>query len=170
MLTGRVSVANGATPTYSLVNPYTGIRSGSAVALVDSGDQRAIASPTLVAQTGAPQVSVEPVVGVDGRPTTAGLYLVDWDLGQAGYVHAVTPGRKPIYTLAMDTTALGVQGLIGRNLLQTGDFRYQGSIGQYTISLGVYLPPQVGVPARVWAPFLVLFGAGAVVMGALGLE
>ncbi len=166
MFTGSTSVSGGATPQYRVVNPATGARSSSAVALVDSGDQRAIASPTLIAKTGAPQVSVKPVVGVDGIPTTAPQYLVDWDLGPAGYVKAQEPGRAPIYTLGMDVSALGVQGLVGRNLLQTGTFVYAGNV--YALQLGSVRPPAAPAPARAWVAFAGLFALGALAVGAFG--
>ncbi len=168
MATGTVSTAYGATPQYSVVNPATGARSSRAVALVDSGDQRAIASPTLLAQTGAPQVSTKPVVGVDGAPTTAPQYLVDWDLGRYGYVHAIAQDGSLIYTLGMDTSALGVQGLIGRNLLQTGQFSYDGPAGTFSLALGSAPPPRTAAPVSSWAMFGLLFGLGALAVGAIG--
>lgn len=166
VLTGSVSVYSGATPIATIANPYTGARA-SGVVLVDTGDQRAIISPALLSQVGAAQVGTKPVIGVDGQPTTAGLYAVDWDLGAGGVVTAFAPGRQPIYTLGMDVSALGVDGLLGRNLLAGGEFHYLGAQGKYLLAIGVPAPAQAGGWTLV-LPFLGLFGAGAVVLGALG--
>lgn len=166
MATGSVSVADGATPSYYLVNTYTGAASRLAVALVDSGDQRAIASPTLLAQIGAQQVFTRSVVGVDGTPTTAGVYEVDWAIPGVGYVAALVPGREPIYTIGMDVSALGVQGLIGRNLLQTGSFVYAGAAGTYTLTLGVALPPLARPAAARVLPWVGLAGLGVAAFAA----
>lgn len=168
MATGTVSVSGGATPQYRLVNQVTGARSTASVALVDTGDQSAIASPALIAQTGAPQVAVKPVVGVDGTPQTAPQYLVDWDLGKFGYVPASAPGARPIYTLGMDISALGVSALIGRNILQTGYFGYNGAGDQYTLQVGTAPPPAKSAPASSWLAFGVIFGLGAIAIGAAG--
>jgi hypothetical protein len=168
VLTGPATSANGATPTFRLVNPYTGAMA-QGVALVDSGDQRALCSPTLLAQIGAQQVSTEQVVGVDGQLDTAGVYLVDWYVPGAGYVSAAQPGRAPIYTLGYaGVTSLGVDALLGRNLLATGEFHYMGSQGTYSLAIGEPVPQSAlsAAPLRVWLPFVGLLGLAGVAAGA----
>ena len=157
MLVGPASISAGARAQVRLIDPTGG---GAAVgtALIDSGDQRALADPSLIAETKAQPIGTEQVVGFDGQPVQAGIYLLDWDLGAGGIARAVK-------TDAIDLSSLGASLLLGRNVLAQGVFTYAGSGSQYALSLGTQILPPV--PGRKVALAGIGLGLAAIIAALL---
>jgi len=95
-----------------LVDPTTKLGAYGLVR-VDTGDDIAIADPSLIASTGAQPTDQTEVQGIDGQPVQVPLYHLDIDLGAGSYI-------SDMEVMGLNISALGYAGLFGDNLLDHG--------------------------------------------------
>lgn len=123
---------NGARVQFKIVNfnQSTGVAyTDSGIALVDSGAELSVVSPKLTQNIGSKQIGQDILQGVGSPPITDYLYRVDLDIGKYGYVtDAVMIGQ--------DLSSIGVNALIGRNILNQGFFYYDGANGTFDMLVG----------------------------------
>ncbi len=146
---------NAADLTVSIINPTTGAINGTA--RIDSGADITVISPNIASAIGATAFGTIEVVGVTGDATNENAYQVDIDLGNSGYVSGITVIADP------DMASLGVDVLIGVDVLDTGYFEYDGQTGTFTLQAGLPQAPVSGIPS--WWLWL---GIGLGVAGVIG--
>ena len=125
------------------------------MALVDSGDQRALVDPSVLSALGATTVGSGAVDGVGSGTIDAGTYVLDWDCGAAGYVRGVK-------TDAVSLAGIGVGALLGRNVPSGGFFLYDFSLGMFDLSVGG--AASAALPGRGWVAPVTVMGLAATVL------
>lgn len=117
-----------------VVDPVTG-RAGYGLVRVDTGDDIALMSPSLLQTIGAVPVSSTEVEGIDGKPLSVQKYQVDIDLGGDGYLVNVE-------VLGLGLASLGYAGLFGDNELDQGILIRNGPARTWTFTAsGPIAPP-----------------------------
>jgi predicted aspartyl protease len=147
---------NAALLTVSVINPVNG-ETINGTARIDSGADISVISTNIASAINSSSISTIQVVGVTGSATSEEAYQVDIDLGSSGYVSGVTVISDS------NMAGLGVDMLIGVDILQTGYFEYDGQSGSFTLDVGLPQAPVSGIsPAWLWA------GVGLAVVGVVG--
>ena len=147
---------NAADLTVSIINPITGATING-TARIDSGADITVISPDIASAIGATEFGTIEVVGVTGDATDENAYQVDLDLGDSGYVSGLT------VIADADMSSLGVDVLIGVDVLDTGYFEYDGQSDTFTLQVGLPQAPVSGIPS--WWLWL---GIGLGVAGVIG--
>ena len=156
MYSGTATRSAGARVPVRIVNPNTG-RGVVTVALVDTGDQRALVDPSVLAGLGATPVGSGAVAGVGSGPAIgAGKYVLDWDCGAAGYVRGVK-------TDAVSLAGIGVGALLGRNVPSGGFLLYDFASQRFDLSVGG--AAAASVPRSGWVGPVAVGGAVALILG-----
>ncbi len=152
-----------ATVGFRAVNPISGVASQPSIGLIDSGDQRAVVSPALISSIGAMPYGTSQIIGFDGQPVGANLYMVDLDFGSGGYVPSVIVASYSI-------SGLGFDALIGVNILRTGVFTYNGPKGTFTFDVGRTNAPAITSPTTYAAVGLIALGLAGIGIALLGKQ
>ncbi len=141
--------------TVSVVNPVNGLTING-TARIDTGADITVISPNIASAIGATSTGTIQVVGVTGDATDEDSYQLDVDLGSSGYVSGDTVISDN------DMSSLGVDVLIGIDVLSTGYFEYDGQTGTFSLQVGLPQAPVSGVPSwMIWA------GIGLAVAGGI---
>lgn len=123
---------------------------------VDTGDDVALLSPVVLPPTGAVPIATVDIIGVDGMPVQAPVYLVDIDVGPGqGTLQGVQIVGYPLSNPQWD-------GLFGDNLLDQCNLSRNGPAGTWSLSVVQGAPP----PARA-SRVLEAAGVAGVLSGAL---
>lgn len=122
---------------------------------VDTGDDLTLVSPTVLLATGATPIAIADIVGIDGLPVQAPVYVVDLDLGPGlGLLQQVRVVGYPLSDTRWD-------GLFGDNLLDRCLLTRDGPSGTWSLQVVEATPPTPPTHRRL----LAAAGAAAVLIG-----
>jgi|GEM_PF-5373139 len=138
----------------AVADPTTG-KSLPVLARVDTGADQTLVDTKVIQQLPVSPIGDVPIEGVFGSPEDEREYTVNLLLGPNGSYGSVPLVR----VLATDLTPLGLQALIGVDVLQTGVFGYDGLAGTFSLAVGV---PAATRPARAFWWVLAIPGTAAV--------
>lgn len=143
---------------FQVINPSTGNTAGG-TARVDTGADITLIDASVLDYVAATSTGNIVVVGIDGVDQTLYEYVVSLNFGADGYVTQAKvvglPGLQDIQ---------GIQGLIGKDILKTGIFNYDGLTNTFTLQVGIGTGPPISplpqwvLPAAVIATSLGLAG------------
>jgi hypothetical protein len=140
-----------------VVNPATGL-SATGRFRIDTGDDVTLIDPALARAVGALAAGSSGVIGVGGGIEQDPQYVLDLDLGDAGYVAGVQ-------CIGQSVAALGYDGLLGDNVLDLGLLVRDGPAGQFTLVVGPPSPARQSALGTDIAVAAVALGVAAVVAG-----
>lgn len=142
---------------FTVIDPRTG-NSTYARGLIDTGDERAIIDPSIVQRLGLTPTGYTQVVDVSGSLVAAPTYDVALDFGSAGSLASV-------HVIGMEVRHLGVDALIGVNVLQYGILVYNGLLGEFQLTIGGG-QPAISTQRR---DVVLLLGGTMAAIGLIGL-
>jgi predicted aspartyl protease len=143
---------------FSVINPANGL-SISGTARIDTGADITVIDPRIASAVKAVSTGSVTIIGVTGEQTSEASYTLDINFGIAGYMSNIN-----LITDSNLSNSIGVDMLIGVDVLQHGIFYYDGQTKTFDLYVGLPQAPISEVPA-----WLALAGLGLAAVGIVGV-